>query len=300
MTSLSRIGLGTVQFGAKYGISNRCGQPGEKEVADILVRAVQAGFGYLDTATTYGDAEVLIGRHLPSGHGLRIVTKLPPVAGDTVEARHANALLDALAISLDRLRVGRVHSVMIHHAIDLRKPGWQRIVEVLCEAKARGWTECVGASVYDAAELVMVERCFALGLVQLPLNALDRRLIASGCLERLKASGVEVHARSLFLQGLLLMEPATLPSHFAPLQEAIAGLRARWAEDGLTPLAGCLRSVLRIANIDAAIVGVNSLGELMEIEAAVADCAGNDIDYGLITAVDPIYLDPRRWPPSVQ
>src|ERR1700722_9628385 len=88
MSSPSRIGLGTAQFGMDYGISNRSGRPSELEVAAIVARAAEAGIGYLDTASGYGEAETLIGRHLPSGHSLRIVTKLPPIAGDTIEARH--------------------------------------------------------------------------------------------------------------------------------------------------------------------------------------------------------------------
>ena len=81
MTALSRIGLGTVQFGMHYGVSNRVGQPDEREVAAILERAVARGVRYLDTASAYGDAEILLGRHLPAGHRLRIVTKTPRVDG---------------------------------------------------------------------------------------------------------------------------------------------------------------------------------------------------------------------------
>src|SRR6516165_317097 len=130
-SSLSRIGLGTVQFGTDYGISNRGGQPDEAEVAAILARAVETGIGYLDTASSYGDAETLIGRHLPRGHRLRIVTKLPPISGDTIAADHIRATLEAVGRSLDRLKIGQVHALLVHHAGDLQKPGWKHLVEAL-------------------------------------------------------------------------------------------------------------------------------------------------------------------------
>jgi aryl-alcohol dehydrogenase-like predicted oxidoreductase len=299
MSALARIGLGSVQFGADYGISNRDGRPSESEVAAILAHAVSAGIGYLDTAAGYGDAERLIGRHLPRDHHLKIVTKLPVVQEDAIEATHGKVLLDALAQSLERLRCPRVHGLLLHNAHDLAKPGWQHLLDALREARSRGWASRLGVSIYDADDLELLESRFKPDIVQLPFNALDRRLAASGWLDRLKASGTEVHARSLFLQGLLLMEPDKLPDFFSPTRGAIAALRSHWDGANLTPVAGCLHYVLRNAAIDAAIVGVNRLRELAQIEAAVSKAAV-ECDDGLAVDVDPVYLDPRRWPSKLQ
>jgi aryl-alcohol dehydrogenase-like predicted oxidoreductase len=300
LSALSRIGLGTVQFGMDYGVSNRVGRPSESEVAAILARAVEAGVGYLDTAASYADAELLIGRFLPSGHGLRIVTKLPPIAEDEITAHQGEAILVELAASLERLRSPQVHGVLIHQTRDLAKPGWQHLVDAMREAKARGWTSCVGVSIYDENDLALIEGRFTPDIVQLPFNVLDHRLSASGWLARLHASGTEVHARSLFLQGLLLMDPATVPGYFAPVKGTLVKLHAAWAAQKRTPLVGCLRCVLDNADIDAAIVGVNRLHELNEIEAAVAGSAGDNGEFELPAVIDPIYLDPRRWPATLQ
>ncbi len=293
---LSRLGLGTAQFGLDYGISNRAGRPAEGEVAAILVRAVQAGIGYLDTAPAYGDGESLIGRHLPSRHGLRIVTKLSPVADATVEAKHGAATLDTLARSLEYLRVDRVHGVLVHHVADLAKSGAEHIVDALMQARERGWTDRIGVSIYDAEQLALAESRFQPQLVQLPLNALDRRAIQSGLLARLKAQGVEVHARSVFLQGALLMNPDELPRFFAPVREHIARLQQRWSETGLSTLAGCLAFALQCPQIDAVIVGVNRLAELDDIIAAADRSSGMCPDVPAAASIDPIYLDASRWP----
>ena len=168
----------------------------------------------------------------------------------------------------------------------------------------RHWREAgtsrIGVSVYDDSDLGSVVSRFTPNIVQLPFNALDRRLAASGWLARLKALGIEVHARSLFLQGLLLMDPTTVPDFFAPVGKTLARLHADWATEKLTPLSGCLRSVLHNADIDAAIIGVNRLHELNEIEAAIAELAGSNGEFAPPTAVDSIYLDPRRWPTTLQ
>ena len=299
MTALSRLGLGTVQFGLDYGVSNRSGRPDEREVAAILARAAGAGVGFIDTAPAYGEAEVLAGRYLPSGHGLRITTKTPMVVDAAIDARHGRQVLDGLAASLDRLKVNAVHGFLVHQSDDLARPGWQHLVDAMLEARARGWTSRIGASVYNSEQLALVESRFCPDIIQLPLNVLDRRPVTSGMLARLKAAGVEIHARSVFLQGLLLMEPGELPEFFAPVRQAVVGLREKWRERGLSPLGGCLAFALRQPEIDAVIVGVNHMNEFEQIEAVVTSLTDGDADIALGQPVDPAYLDPSRWPDFV-
>lgn len=298
MTKLSRLGLGTVQFGLAYGVSNRRGRPDEAAVAAILARALETGVGYLDTAPAYGDAERLIGRHLPAQHKLRIVTKTPAIAEAEIGPRHAALLLESVAESLRRLRADSLYGLIVHNAADLAKPGWQHIVEALNETRARGLISRIGVSVYSADQLALAEGRFKVQLVQLPLNALDRRPIATGMLARLKAAGAEIHARSVFLQGLLLMRPDEVPDFFAPIRNELGALRRAWADRNLTALAGCLAFVLTRPEIDVAIVGVNDRTEFDDIIAALDRDVNLDGAIAL-PGVDARFLDPSRWPQTV-
>jgi aryl-alcohol dehydrogenase-like predicted oxidoreductase len=296
MTGFARIGLGTVQFGMDYGVSNRAGRPGEDEVAAILARAVTLGVGYLDTAPAYNDAEIQLGRLLPEAHSLRIVTKTPPVPDDVIEQRHGRQWLESLERSLERLRIDSAYGLLVHRTADLGKPGWQHLVEALHAMQARGLVRRTGVSVYDEEQLALAESRFRIELVQLPLNVLDRRPLESGLLARLRSQGVEIHARSVFLQGLLLMPPSDLPEFFQPVRPELIRLRQKWARQGLSPVAACLAFVLRRTGVDAAIVGVNRVTEFAEIEAAVLAASGIDPELGEVPEVAPIYLDPSRWP----
>jgi aryl-alcohol dehydrogenase-like predicted oxidoreductase len=288
--------LGTAQFGFAYGVSNKGGRPKEVEAAAILEYAAAAGIGYLDTASSYGDAESLIGRHLPRGHKLRIVTKLPPIPAEKLEQREARVCIDAIEKSIDRMCVDHVYGVLVHHAADLAKPGSEFLVDALHEARSRGLTRHVGVSVYDAADIALVRSRLRMELIQLPLNVLDRRLVASGDLTRLKWEGVEIHARSIFLQGLLLMNPASLPDYFASLRRPLADMHERWQRRGISPLAACLTFALQHGNVDVAVFGVNRAAELVEIEAAVEDLDTTFADFGSEPVVDPMYLNPSLWP----
>jgi aryl-alcohol dehydrogenase-like predicted oxidoreductase len=297
MTTLVRIGLGTVQFGMDYGISNRAGRPNEAEVAAILARAVASSVGYLDTAPAYGEAETLVGRLLPAGHGLRVVTKVPSMPDQQIESRHRQQWLDAIERSLRRLRIDRAYGVLVHHAADLDKPGWQHLIDALHEAKARGLVDRIGVSIYNEQQLALAESRFCPEIVQLPFNALDRRPMISGTFAHLKARGAEIHARSLFLQGLLLMTPCGLPEFFKPLLPILTNLRNEWALRGLSPIAACLAFAMRQPAIDAAIVGVNRRTEFDEIAAALAEAERiTETSDGMLPEIDPIFLEPSRWP----
>ena len=198
--------------------------------------------------------------------------------------------------SLERLRADSLYGLLVHQAADLGKPGWEHLVEALHALKSRGMVGRIGVSVYDEQQLELAESRFRVEIVQLPLNALDRRPIESGLLARLKAQGSEIHARSVFLQGLLLMSPSDVQDFFEPVRPALAHLNAEWARRGLSPLAGCLAFVLRQPEIDAAVVGVNSLAEFDEIADAVAGLADVGDDFAGLPEIAPHYLDPSRWP----
>lgn len=299
MTALKRLGLGTVQFGYNYGVSNSVGRPGESEIGAILEYAAASGIVYLDTAAAYGEAETLIGRLSPASHRFRIVTKLAPISAERLEPRHVGEIVGSIEASCDRLKSDRLYAALVHEVRDLAKPGAEFIVEALEDARRQGFVERIGASVYDADGLSLVTTRFWPQLVQLPLNVLDRRLASDGWLARLKGFGAEVHARSIFLQGLLLMRPSELPTFFEPMRKALADMQARFAWSNASALAAALAFVLRQEHIDVLVVGVNRLSELIEVEAAMAAAEGIEIDFGPAPSIAPQFLNPALWPSRV-
>lgn len=290
---MARLGLGTVQFGLDYGISNTGGRPTRQEVTSILDAAARAGVSVLDTAPAYGNSENVLGECLVAGNRFRIVTKTPIFPVGSLDDSYGTALIHAAHESSRKLGGVRLGGLLVHHANHLTAPGGHALVRALRALKDEGLIEAMGVSVYDGDEIDRVLEIFTPDLVQLPINALDRRLIASGHLRRLKDLGVEIHARSVFLQGLLLMDPNDIPGHFAPIRPQLAGLHAAWKDAGLTPLAGCLAFAMAQPDLDIALVGVNSVAEMHQIaEAATAQCPFPPID----EPVDPVYVNPARWP----
>lgn len=246
-----RLGIGTVQFGLDYGISNSQGKARPDEIVRILEAAGQAGIFDLDTAPGYGDAELALGKS-EALSDFRVVTKIPQ--GHTNPLRCANA-------SLARLGLSRIHGVLFHCAQDtFGKVGRQRVASLL-RAKDSGCVAKVGVSVYSPAELEAAFRSFQPDIVQLPLNVLDRRFIVSGWIDRLLHAGIEIHIRSIFLQGLLLMDPQNLPAYFNPWKLMLTDYASSLKKCEVHPADAALAWVQSSIPKGVILIGVNSLDQ---------------------------------------
>lgn len=292
---MARLGLGTAQFGLDYGISNASGRPTEAEAGQVLALAREAGIGMLDTAPAYGGAEELLGRLLRGADAPRIVSKTPPLP-EGVVTRTRELVLEGARRSCERLQINRLDGLLVHKLCDLFGPNGENLLDGLRAAKERGYTAAIGVSVYDEPQINRVLARFTPDIVQLPINALDRRLERAGCLDRLKSKGIEIHARSVFLQGLLLMPEDKIPSFFTPVAPALAELRADWRSRGMTALSGCLDHVLSLPMIDLCLVGVNSRHELEEITKAMDSLGCPEVARLDLGVIHPRYLDPSVWP----
>lgn len=252
-----------------YGISNNAGKTSQEEVGSILADAASYGVRVIDTASLYGNSETVLGRSLPSNSEFHIVTKTPQFAGQVLGESDAQHLEDTLRSSLSKLGRSSVYGLLIHRSSDILLPGGNLLVDRLLKLKQYGLVSKVGVSVYSGLQIDQVLERFPIDLIQLPINVLDQRLLQSGHLQILKRAGVEIHARSAFLQGLLLMEQQEVPEYFDGVREHLESLRLFMRERGLSPLQAALGFVSGIPEIDQVICGVNNARQLGEIiEAA--------------------------------
>jgi aryl-alcohol dehydrogenase-like predicted oxidoreductase len=285
----SRLALGTVQFGLTYGIANRDGQVSPAEAARILACGREHGLDTLDTAAAYGESERRLGE---IGVGdWRVVSKLPPLPQDCRDV-HAWVERSALA-SLERLRIPVLYGLLVHRSADLASARGAELFSALQELKRGGLVCRVGASVYAPEELETLMQRFALELVQAPFNIVDRRLETSGWLRRLKADGTEVHTRSVFLQGLLLLSADARPAQFARWQELWSAWDRWLAGTGRSGAEACLGFALRHPEIDRVVIGVDSAAQL-----AAAVAAGLPLPEdppAEISCADPELVEPSHW-----
>lgn len=253
-----KLALGTAQFGSPYGIANGVGRLGLSEIEAIIALARESGVDTLDTAIAYGDSEARLG--VVGVDGFKIVTKLP-VALDADPKSWAQRHLEA---SLKRLKVNSIYGLLLHRSEYLSGPHGPEIAAGLQLLKKEGLVRKIGVSIYDPSELNLVARECAIDLVQAPFNLFDRRLETSGWLNRLNNMGVEVHARSIFLQGLLLMERECLPKKFLQWSGLFNNWYAWLSRVDVTASEACI-AFSSHPLINRVLVGVDSVAQLNQI-----------------------------------
>lgn len=285
-----KIALGTVQFGLKYGVANQAGRIPFEEVKKILQQAAAQGIDTLDTAIAYGDSESILGQ--AGVASWNIVTKLAAVPEDCADvARWVEVQMEG---SLRRLGVSQVHGVLLHRPAQLLcKQLGNQLFKALENLKAEGVTRKIGVSIYGPEELEALWPKFQLDLVQAPYNVVDRRLASSGWLARMHQAGTEVHVRSVFLQGLLLMSAESRRTNFGDWQNLWSKWDGWLMVEKLTALRACLIFALSRPEIDHVIVGADSVNHLNEILSVTGT---DSIDFpNYLESRDSRLTNPSKW-----
>ncbi len=273
---INKIGLGTVQFGIPYGISNSEGKTSPDEVRRILSYARQKGIALLDTASVYGDSEAVLGGNDLAG--FNIVSKfMPPKEGADIYSQ--------LSKSLEKLRVPSLYGYLAHRPDSVISDAryWQELMGL----KRRGLVKKIGLSFNETHE---TEEVLAKGMIpdiiQVPFNYLDKRFVKY--FKAFKENGCEIHTRSAFLQGLFFIAGEKLPEYFNIVKPIIGELQ----KNGERLPAALLSHCLGQEQVDKVIIGVNNLGQLKNlVDNLSVDCPLGE--YG--DTLPETILMPSRW-----
>jgi aryl-alcohol dehydrogenase-like predicted oxidoreductase len=284
-----KLALGTVQFGLDYGVANVVGRVCAQDAASILALSRELGVDTLDTAIAYGDSEFLLGRL--GVKELKVITKLPAVPGDCADVCYW--VKQQVQESLMRLGLSQLHGLLLHYPNQLLQSIGPELYDALRLLKSDGLISKIGVSIYDPKELERLFERYQFDLVQAPLNILDRSFIESGWARHLKASGVEIHTRSVFLQGLLLMSDQQRPAKFNRWHLVWQEWSNWLAVNGLSPLQACIRYAVAQEYVDRVIVGVDSVVQLKEISFAMQGDLFNLPDFPVLE--DERLINPSAW-----
>lgn len=256
-----KLALGSAQFGMHYGISNTSGIVPTEHIHQILECARCNNINLIDTAIDYGDSESRLGALLDNR--FRVVTKLPFCPEDTKDILQWTFL--QVEKSKKRLGVESLYGLLLHRPEQLLGKLGSKLWNAMNEIKMQGHVKKIGISIYDPLELAAIVPKFSLDIVQSPFNVFDTRLHSSGWLEKLHQNSTEIHVRSIFLQGLLLMQKNEIPEIFTPWKKSFQAWHDWLASNSLSPLAGCINFIDTFHQIDQIIVGIETRDQLLEI-----------------------------------
>jgi aryl-alcohol dehydrogenase-like predicted oxidoreductase len=294
--ALSRLMLGTVQFGMPYGIANRAGQPSYETACDILRCAYGGGVRCLDTAAEYGASQEVIGRALRElgiADTVTVATKVRHV-GATAPQDVERTIEESVGNSLRALGLEVLPICLFHGEQDFAH------VAALLRLKERGLIRHIGSSVMTTDAATAILRSGLADAVQLPVNLLDQSFVRRGVIAEAQQRGVAIFARSVYLQGLLVMPEQEIPPHLADVLPVRLRLDALASNAGMSLAEMALRYALSLDGVTCALVGVETVEQM---RANLAMWAKGPLEPALMRAIDETVPDlpyelvtPHYWP----
>ena len=261
MSEYKKFVLGAAQFGMAYGIKDGHKRIDQHEVKKILEFAMANGINSIDTASVYGDSEKIIGKY--SSKKLQVTTKLPFIPDEITDIK--SWIIKQAQNSLERLKLERLDTYLIHGPDQLYKPYGDEIFEALDLLKHMGLIKKSGISAYKSDEIRALSTRYSFDTVQAPLNIFDQDLIKTNTASYLKKEQIVIQARSIFLQGLLLINKSELPEYFLDWGKVFEDYEVWLLKKNITSLEACVNYVYFQENIDKVIIGVMNVDQLKEI-----------------------------------
>jgi aryl-alcohol dehydrogenase-like predicted oxidoreductase len=296
---LHPIGLGTAQWGMRYGVANIAGEPSLNEICEILELAHKNGISTLDTARSYGRSEQQIGRALKiSGLSFRIITKLDSqvhLAGDSwnESERKVNASVQK---SLSTIGVDQLDTLLLHRP-ENRFAFDGELWSLLLKLRDRGMIRKLGVSAVTPEDAISALSDSTVEIVQVASNLLDTRLIENNFFEIAKSQSVEVHIRSTYLQGLAYFDSKNLPEYFNDAKDAFRTIQGLADANGVSSSALWLNHSLRLGS-SCVLIGCESAAQLASNleQAEILRTLQIDSFYELIPTVPNHIFETRLWP----
>lgn len=283
----SKLLLGGASFGNQYGVSNQSQIP-ESEVHSILSEAFSSGFIGIDTAPNYGNSEKTLGTFDLSSK--EVFTK---ISINTL-ASGISGSISSVRESLDRLKVGSLTGLTFHSS-DALLSNPKTSMQLMKELLELGLISTWGVSVYEPEEVDKVLEVASPNYFQAPVNILDRRFLGLNISKLLRDAGARLQARSVFLQGLLLMPADQQPSYFSEWYHLLESCKKVAHEQEISMLSLALNFVKEHSAVDRLVVGVNSLDHVREIYLSLNTPSIQLASDQIAAVSDQRLIDPRRW-----
>ena len=291
--NLNNYILGGAQLGSNYGILNNSSTLSSQEIEKLLSLALKYGIRYIDTAPAYGNSERILNNKNFDHFSIISKTYLP----DYIE-NNEDLVCESFKATLDRISRNNIYGYLIHDtnqflSLKNRKNIWKQLLDY----KKNGLIKKLGFSVYTESEIdEVLDEFDSIDIIQLPVNIFDQRLLHSKVLKKAIHSNIELHARSIFLQGLLLCNVNMIPKNLTSIVNMRKEMDNYTSNLGISNLDLSLAYIKNLNFISKVVVGVKTLEhlELLNFANINSDSIKN-IDYSCFKLNSYNELDPRNW-----
>ena len=260
---LNKLAIGTVQFGVKYGINEK--KIPAKDIKKILTCLNSISSKIIDTSPLYGISEKILGNYSPKKNNFQYVTKIPKINSKKILDKQIYEIKQIFFNSLKNLKKKSIYGLLIHSTNDIFKPGGDKLIDLLISLKNNKLVKKIGISVYSKKEISYSLKKFTPDIIQLPLNLVDQRMIKNKYLYKLKRKKIEIHARSLFLQGILTSKRNFFPFKNKMAKKKIIEIKENILKQNITFVNACIYFGLQQKELDKLIIGFSSYEDFIEV-----------------------------------
>ena len=285
----NKIILGSANFDQIYGIKKNFIK--KSEIKKLFDLALKNKIKTIDTSPLYNKSEKIIG--LLNNNRFKIISKIPKPPKNIKRENIKKWLKQNVMISLKNLKIKKFECLLLHNANSLLCKNGDEIYKGIRNMKINGFTSKIGVSIYDFNVLDKILKKFKFNLIQAPFNILDQRLVKKGWLKKLKKRKIEVHARSIFLQGILLLKHNQLPKKLIKLSKKLMVWENWLKKNKFSSLQVCLSFVLNQRQLDGIVVGYNNTNQLNQILKLKQ--IKNNFSLPNLNIKDKKLIDPREW-----
>tara|TARA_Y100000768_G_scaffold388939_1_gene388992 strand:- start:8144 stop:9004 length:861 start_codon:yes stop_codon:yes gene_type:complete len=255
-----KIIIGTASLGLKYGF-NKTKQNSRNSVA-YLKKAYNLGIKEIDTSPAYGNSGKIIN---DTKKKFKIYTKLTKKLLKTNSKKIELSIKNFLIKSLKKFSIKEFEGVLIQNeSIMLTKKG-KKIFETLKKFKENKLIKNIGISSYNLKTLRKILKKYQFDFVQVPFNVFDQRLIEKKNLDFLNKKKIDIHVRSIFLQGLLLLDNNEIPIKFKKYKEFFYFWNTWLNNNNYSNLEACYNFVNGQKSIKKVVIGSANYNEFKNL-----------------------------------
>jgi len=286
---MRKLILGTAQFGSSYGIANKNKNGiSKKKINKILDFSKKNKICYIETARNYQNVEKKLAES--EINEFNIITKIPKLNLRLNTNKLKEEINYFFLKSRNNILKKRLYGLLLHNGEQLLSNKGNIIYNSLLRIKKANNIQNIGISVHDPMSLKKIIKQYKFDIVQVPFNIFDNRIYDQGIVSLLKKKNIKIHCRSIFLQGLLLMNYSKIPKH---LQKYFSLFFLNTEDLIEKKLNSCLQHVLFHKEIDKFIIGIDNIRQLIQIINIIKNIIPRQyIEYKTNNIK---VIDPLRW-----
>ena len=283
----NKIIIGSANVNKRYGLINN--KININEFKKLLNFAVIKGINTVDTSPQYSNSEKVIGSLKKN---FKIVTKITRIPSKIKKIEIEKWITNQFLQSCKNLRLNKVYGLLLQNAETLLSKNSKFVFRALLNLKKKNKLQKIGISVYNFKTLEKIINKYHIDFVQVPYNIFDRRIENVRLIKQIKKKGIEIHVRSIFLQGLLTKRNIRIPKKQLSLKKGLESWKKWLKLNKLTSINACLNFVLRNKNVNKIVIGFNDLESFKQ----VINYKKSAINFKKLNIkIDSKHLDPRKW-----